>query len=66
MAARPYRRRPPTVDRATAEAFAHLTCHLHGCTCEPEVTVRHDGFTHVTVAHDSWCPMSPDSRRKNR
>lgn len=46
-------------------------CHVQGCTCDPQVTIREDDgvIVDVQVAHDDWCPLlrahdSADGRRQ--
>lgn len=49
-----------TDDEATAAA--HRICKSQGCLCRPDITVERPdpevpNYMHVTVAHDSWCPL---------
>lgn len=46
------------VGRGEAVDLAVMSCAIRGCTCSPDITVRHeDGVPHVGIAHDDWCPV---------
>jgi hypothetical protein len=58
--ARAHRRR---LSKARRDRCDHLTaaliaCRVGGCTCEPDLSVRHvDRVPHIAAAHDEWCPL---------
>ncbi|MCO5307087.1 MAG: hypothetical protein M9906_14245 [Microthrixaceae bacterium] len=59
------RRHRRTLQRRTLEAVALASARDHGCTCTPDLQVRHLGdFTHLAVLHDTWCPAHPDHRQE--
>jgi hypothetical protein len=44
------------VDRRKAEAAARVDALLMGCTCEPDIYLRHGDIDHVRIEHDRDCP----------
>jgi len=59
------RRHRRTLQRRTLEAVALASARGRGCTCRPDLHLRHDGgFTHLSVLHDDWCPANPDHKEQ--
>jgi len=52
------RNRGPAIDRSTVELVASASARARGCTCSPDLRVRHlgPGIMRATVAHDPGCP----------
>ncbi len=51
-------RHAPAIDRSTVELVATASARARGCTCSPDLRVRHlgPGIMRATVAHDPGCP----------
>lgn len=57
------RRRTRRVNRDDIGRGVAVALAARGCSCEPEVAVRHDdGIAHLTVLHDPSCPAVAGGR----
>lgn len=59
--------RPHRLDRSVLEAIARASARGRGCTCRPELELRHvDGIARVSICHDEWCPAINPTREEQR